>query len=157
MATTRTRKTAAKATPATETAEVTENPTQEVTKAKSRRTATKAKYDAADLPTTGSQQFRHGGDYKPHVRALSAFAKGNPTNMGHVKALIHLGWVKPGGTNNASKSGAFTFADNADLPAEAWSVGEPAAPQISANLRALAEAGAPQDALEGLWAAYVGV
>lgn len=136
MATTRTRKTARKAAPATE---------------------TKAKYDAADLPTTGSQQFRQGGDYKPHIRSLTTFAKGNPTNMGHVKALIHLGWVKPGGMNNASKSGAFTFADNAGLPAEAWSVGEPAAPQISANLRALAENGAPQDALEGLWAAYVGV
>src|SRR5690554_5171290 len=150
MATTRTRKTAAKATPATETAEVTETPQAKVKS----RTATKAKYDAADLPTTGSQQFRQGGDYKPHIRELSTFAKGNPTNMGHVKALIHLGWVKPGGMNNASKSGAFTFADNADLPAEAWTVGEPAAPQISANLRALAEAGAPQDALEGLWAAY---
>ena len=115
------------------------------------------KYNVEDLPKTGSLQFRQNGEYKPAITALSAFAKTNPTAKGHVKALIHLGWVKPGGTNNASKSGAFTFADNADLPAEAWSVGEPAAPQISANLRALAEAGAPQDALEGLWAAYVGV
>lgn len=117
----------------------------------------KTKFNADDLPQTGTTQFRQGGDYKPSIRTLSAFAKGNPTNMGHVKALIHLGWVKPGGTNTASKSTAFTLADNADLPAAAWAVGEAAGPQISANLLALAEAGAPQEALDGLWAAYVGV
>lgn len=115
------------------------------------------KFNPADLPETGSTQFRQGGDYKPAVRALAAFAKGDPTNTGHVKALIHLGWVKPGGDNTASKSPAFTVADNADLSAACWSVGSPAAPQISANLIALAEAGAPTEALDGLWAAYVGV
>jgi len=115
------------------------------------------RFGADSLPTTGSTQFRHGGDYKPSIRALAAFAKGNPTNMGHVKALVHLGWVKPGGVNNSSKSPAFTIADNADLPASCWTVGEPAAPQISANLLALAEAGAPEEALDGLWVAYVGV
>lgn len=114
------------------------------------------KFNVADLPQTGSQQFRQGGDYKPSIRALSAFAKGNPTNVGHVKALIHLGWVKPAGVNAASKSTAFTLADNADLPAACFTVGEPAGPQISANLLALAEAGAPVEALDGLWAAYVG-
>lgn len=124
---------------------------------KAAETKTTQKYDVADLPTTGSVQFRHGGDYQPHIRTLSSFAKGNPAVMGHVKALIHLGWVKPGGVNIASKSRAFTIADNAGLPAEAWTVGEPAAPQISANIRALAEAGAPVEALDGLWAAYVGV
>ena len=65
--------------------------------------------------------------------------------------------MKPGGVNNASKSPAFTIADNAGLPTEAWAVGAPAAPQISANLRALAELGAPAEALDALWAAYVGV
>lgn len=115
------------------------------------------RFNADNLPTTGSTQFRHGGDYKPSIRALAAFAKGNPTAMGHVKALVHLGWVKPGGVNNSSKSPAFTIADNADLPAECWTVGEPAAPQISANLLALAELGAPEEALDGLWVAYVGV
>ena len=137
MATTSTRKSASKATPASK--------------------ASKAKYDPADLPTTGSTQFRHGGDYKPHLGALAKFAKGNPTLTAHVKALVHLGWVKPGGENAASKSPACVYADNAGLPAEAWAIGAPAAPQISANLRALAEAGAPAEALDGLWAAYVGV
>jgi hypothetical protein len=133
------------------------------TKTSTRKTAAKTpaktaavKFNADDLPQTGTLQFRQGGDYKPAIRALSAFAKGNPTNMGHVKALIHLGWVKPGGVNAASKSTAFTLADNADLPASSWTVGEAAGPQISANLLALAEAGAPAEALDGLWAAYVG-
>lgn len=115
-----------------------------------------AKFNPTDLPQVGTVQFRQGGDYKPSIRALSAFAKGNPVAMGHVKALIHLGWVKPGGVNAASKSTAFTQADNADLPAEAWTVGSPADVQISANLQALAEAGAPVEALVGLWSAYVG-
>jgi hypothetical protein len=119
--------------------------------------ATAVRFNPEDLPQTGTVQFRHGGEYKPSIRALASFAKGNPVAMGHVKALVHLGWVKPGGVNNSSKSPAFTIADNAGLPAEAWTVGEPAGPQISANLRALAEAGAPEDALDGLWAAYVGV
>lgn len=118
--------------------------------------ATATRFNADSLPQTGTLQFRQGGDYKPSVRALASFAKGNATAMGHVKALVHLGWVKPGGVNAASKSPAFTTADNADLPTEAWTVGEAAGPQISANLRALAEAGAPADALDGLWAAYVG-
>lgn len=150
MATTRTRKTATKATQAK--ANEADTPTPKATATKTR----KAKYDPASLPETGSTQFRHGGDYKPHVRALAAFAKGNATLTGHVKALIHLGWVKPGGVNAASKSGACVYADNADLPAEAWTIGESAAPQISANLQALAEAGAPPEALDGLWSAYTG-
>jgi hypothetical protein len=117
----------------------------------------KVRFNADDLPTTGTVQLRHGGDYKPSIRALQSFAKGDAGNTARVKALIHLGWVKPGGVNNTSKSPAFTTADNADLPAEAWTVGEPAGPQIVANLEALAEAGAPEDALDALWAAYVGV
>lgn len=124
------------------------------TPAKSKSTATK--YDAADLPTTGTRQYRHGGDYKPQIKALSTFAKGNPTNMGHVKALVHLGWVKPSGTNDASKSPAFTVADNADLPTACWAVGADAGPQIAANLDALAKAGAPAEALDALWTAYKG-
>ena len=115
------------------------------------------KFDPASLPETGSVQFRQNGEYKASLRALGTFAKGDPKNTGHVKALVHLGWVKPGGVNAASKSPAFTTADNAGLPDECFAVGEPAGPQISANLRALAEAGAPQEALDGLWAAYVGV
>lgn len=127
-----------------------------VKKTATSKTAT-VKFNPADLPVTGSTQFRHGGDYKPSIRALSAFAKGNAVATGHVKALIHLGWVKPGGVNSASKSPAFTVADNAGLTAEQWTVGGDAAPQISANLLALAELGAPAEALDGLWAAYVGV
>ena len=126
--------------------------------APNRRTAkTAVRFNADDLPQTGTGQLRHGGDYKPSIRALAAFAKGDPTNSAHVKALIHLGWVKPGGDNNASKSPAFTIADNAGLPAEAWNVGEAAGPQIAANLQALAEAGAPVEALDTLWAAYLGL
>ena len=115
------------------------------------------KFNAADLPETGSVQFRQNGEYKTSLRALGTFAKGDPKAMGHVKALVHLGWVKPGGVNAASKSPAFTTADNAGLPDECFAVGEPAAPQISANLTALAELGAPVEALDGLWSAYVGV
>lgn len=114
------------------------------------------RFNPADLPETGTVQMRHGGDYKPSIRALGTFAKGNPEVQAHVKALIHLGWVKPGGTNNESKSTAFKVANEANLPAEAWTVGEPAGPQIAANLTALAEAGAPEEALDGLWSAYVG-
>jgi len=117
----------------------------------------KGKFNAADLPETGTVQFRQNGDYKVSLRALGTFAKGDPTNTAHVKALVHLGWVKPGGVNSASKSPAFTTADNADLPASAWAVGEPAGPQIAANLQALAEAGAPVEALDTLWAAYLGL
>jgi len=129
---------------------------QTATRKPSAAKAKKAKFDVADLPQTGTKQFRQGGDYKPAIRALSAFAKGDPTNMGHVKALIHLGWVKPGGVNAASKSTAFTLADNAGLDEASWNVGGDAGAQISANLLALAEAGAPVEALDGLWAAYVG-
>lgn len=125
--------------------------------AKTPAKSTSTKFNVADLPTGGSVQFRQNGDYKASLRALGTFAKGDPTNTAHVKALVHLGWVKPGGVNAASKSPAFTVADNAGLTDEQWSVGEPAGPQISANLQALAEAGAPAEALDGLWAAYVGV
>lgn len=118
---------------------------------------TSGKFNPADLPTEGTGQFRQQGEYKASLRALGTFAKGDPKNTAHVKALVHLGWVRPGGVNAASKSPAFTMADNGGLTAEQWAVGEPAAPQISANLQALAEAGAPQEALDGLWAAYVGV
>lgn len=121
-----------------------------------RKSTSVVKFDPSTLPATGSRQLRHGGDYKPHVKALSTFAKGNPVAMGHVKALIHLGWVKPGGKNDSSKSPAFTVADNAGLSASEWAVGEPAGPQIAANLRALAALGAPVPALQGLWGAYVG-
>lgn len=120
-------------------------------------TSARGRFNPADLPETGSVQFRQNGEYKASLRALGTFAKGDPKNTAHVKALVHLGWVKPGGVNSASKSPAFTTADNGGLTDEQWSVGEPAGPQISANLHALAEAGAPQEALDGLWAAYVGV
>lgn len=125
--------------------------------AKATPKAKTGKFNPADLPGEGSKQFRQNGDYKVSLRALGTFAKGDPTNMAHVKALVHLGWVKPGGVNAASKSPAFTVADNADLPASAWTVGEPAGPQIAANLQALAEAGAPVEHLDTLWAAYVGL
>lgn len=119
--------------------------------------ATKAsRFNADALPQTGTGQLRQGGDYKPAIRALGTFAKGDPTNSARVKALIHLGWVKPGGVNAASKSPAFSTANEAGLPAEAWTVDAPAGPQISANLLALAEAGAPAEALDALWTAYVG-
>ena len=151
MATATTRKTAAK--PAAD-----PKPEAKATPAPKPNGRTKAvRFNPADLPQTGTGQLRHGGDYKPSIRALAAFAKGDATNSAHVKALIHLGWVKPGGDNNASKSPAFTIADNAGLPAETWNVGEAAGPQIAANLTALAEAGAPADALDSLWAAYLAV
>lgn len=125
--------------------------------AKKATTARSGKFNPADLPTEGTVQFRQNGEYKTSLRALGTFAKGDPTNTGHVKALVHLGWVKPGGVNAASKSPAFTTADNAGLPDACFAVGEPAGPQISANLNALAEAGAPVEVLDGLWSAYVGV
>lgn len=126
-------------------------------KATAKPKAKSTKFNPADLPETGSTQFRQNGDYKPSIKALRGFAKGNPVAMGHVKALIHLGWSKPGGDNVASKSPAFTQADNSGLPDACFSVGQPAGPQISANLVALAEQGAPMDALDDLWMAYVGV
>lgn len=115
------------------------------------------RFDADLLPQVGDQ-FRRGGDYKPHLRALEAFAFGDPTLTGHVKALTHLGWVRAGGMNTTSPtpSTAFLTADRAGLPAECWTVGEPAGPQIAANLRALADAGAPEEAVANLWAAYRG-
>ena len=112
------------------------------------------RFNPEDLPQTGTGQLRQGGEYKPSITALRQFAKGDPKNEGHVKALIHLGWVKPGGENAESKSPACKSASEAGLPAEAWTIGEPAGPQIAANLEALAEAGAPEEALNSLWAAY---
>jgi hypothetical protein len=120
------------------------------------RKKTTVRFNPADLPETGTVQFRQGGDYKPSISALLKFAKGDPTNVAHVKALIHLGWVKPGGVNATSESGACDVASRADLPAACWTAGEPAGPQISANLQALAEAGAPAEALDALWGCYVG-
>lgn len=115
-------------------------------------------FDASGLPETGTTQLRLHGDYKPHLRALARFARtSDGVAVGHVKALTHLGWVRPGGHNTASKSAAFTVADNADLSDECWAVGSPAGPQIAANLRALAELGAPVEAVQGLWSAYAGV
>lgn len=125
--------------------------------ARKAKTTEAPKYNVEDLPKTGSLQFRQNGDYKPAITALSAFAKNNPTAKGHVKALIHLGWVKPGGVNAASKSPAFTIANTSDLPAGCFTVGAPADEQISANLTRLAELGAPAEALDALWSAYVGV
>lgn len=112
------------------------------------------KFDAGSLPTEG-KEYRKNGDYKAHLSALRKFAT-TDEQKGAVAALTHLGWVRAGADNPASKSSAFTMASNAGLPAEQFSVGEPAGPQISANLRALAEAGAPEEALDGLWSAYVG-
>ena len=127
------------------------------TRSRSKVTTETTKYNVEDLPKTGSLQFRQNGEYKPAITALSAFAKTNPTAKGHVKALIHLGWVKPGGVNSASKSPAFTIANTSDLPPECFAVGAPADAQISANLTRLAELGAPAEALDALWSAYVGV
>ncbi len=124
----------------------------------------KIRFDADLLPREGGQ-LRHGGgdyhvggDYQPHLRTLTAFALGDPILTGHVKALTHLGWTRAGDLNGTSStpSTAFLGADSAGLPAECWTVGEPAGPQIAANLQALAEAGAPEEAVAGLWAAYVG-
>lgn len=116
--------------------------------------ASRSGFKVSDLPTEG-KEYRKGGDYKAHLSALRKFAT-TDEQKGAVAALTHLGWVKPGNDNPASKSSAFTMASNAGLPAEQFSVGEPAAPQIVANLQALKEAGAPQEALDGLFAAYVG-
>lgn len=115
------------------------------------------RFNPEDLPSVGGNQFRQNGDYKPAIKALAAFAKGNDMAVGHVKALIHLGWVKPGGVNSASKSPAFTVALGAGLSEACFTVGGEAAGQISANLTALAEMGAPAEALDALWIAYVGV
>lgn len=116
--------------------------------------ASRSGFKVSDLPTEG-KEYRKNGDYKAHLSALRKFAT-TDEQKGAVAALTHLGWVKPGNDNPASKSSAFTMASNAGLPAEQFSVGEPAAPQIVANLQALKEAGAPQEALDGLFAAYVG-
>lgn len=137
MATTKTARTARKATSTAKTS-----------------TRKSVKFDAGSLPTEG-KEYRKNGDYKVHLSALRKFAT-TDEQKGAVAALTHLGWVKPGNDNPASKSSAFTMASNAGLPAEQFSVGEPAGPQISANFQALAEAGAPEENLDGLWAAYVG-
>ena len=126
-------------------------------KATSKSTSTPARrtgFKVSDLPTEG-KEYRKNGDYKSHLSALRKFASTDELK-GAVAALTHLGWVKAGGDNNASKSSAFQAASNAGLPDEQFSVGEPAGPQIVANLAALKEAGAPQEALDGLWAAYTG-
>ena len=124
------------------------------------KTAAKAKtggrFPAESLPKTGTGQYRQGGEYKPSLSAIGTFAKGDDKNRAHFKALVHLGWVKKGGVNAKSESPAFKTANEAGLPAECWTVDGDAAPQISANLTALAEAGAPEEALNDLWAAYVG-
>lgn len=114
------------------------------------------KFDAADLPKVGMLEYRQGGDYKPAMRVLESFAVGNPMATAHVKALVHLGWVRPGGLNNESGSTAFHAANTGNLPAACWTVGGLAAPQISANMRALQALGAPEQALDDLWAAYKG-
>jgi hypothetical protein len=115
------------------------------------------RFNPADLPSEGTGQYRNQGeDYKTSLRALGSFAKDSEELKARHKALVHLGWVKVGGDNAESKSPAFKAANEAGLPAEAWTVDAPAGPQISANLTALAEAGAPEEALNGLWAAYVG-
>jgi len=127
------------------------------TKSPAKKTATR--FPAESLPQTGTGQYRQGGEagaYKAPLSAIGTFAKGDEKNRAHFKALVHLGWVKKGGVNAKSESPAFKTANEADLPAECWAVDEPAGPQISANLQALAEAGAPEEALNDLWAAYVG-
>jgi len=113
-------------------------------------------YDHTDLPTSGGAQIRqtNGDDYKPHLATLAAFARQYPAMTPYVKALTHLGWVLPGGVNAPSESVAFLAANTVGLPPACWSLGEPAAPQISGNMRVLAAAGAPVAALDGLWAAY---
>jgi len=122
-----------------------------------KKTAAKGgRFPAESLPKTGTGQYRQGGDYKPSLSAIGTFAKGDDKNRAHFKALVHLGWVKKGGVNAKSESPAFKTANEAGLPAECWTVDAEAAPQISANLLALAEAGAPEEALNDLWAAYVG-
>jgi len=125
-------------------------------KTAAKRPASKG-FDAADLPTEGKGQYRgKNGTYRPSITALLEFAKSDDTGKvrTHVKALTHLGWVIVGGDNEASKSKAFEVPNEAGLPASQWAVGKPAAPQIAANMNALAEAGAPADALADLWAVY---
>ena len=115
------------------------------------------RFNPADLPATGKGQYRkQGEDYKASLRALVTFAKDDEKNKAHAKALVHLGWVTVGGNNTESGSAAFKFANEASLPAECWTLDEPAASQIAANMTALAEAGAPEEHLTGLWSAYVG-
>lgn len=115
------------------------------------------RFNPADLPSEGTGQYRkQGDDYLTPLRALITFAKDDPKTKAHAKALVHLGWVKVGGDNTESGSTAFENARDGGLPAECWAVDKPAGPQIAANLTALAEAGAPQEALDALWAAYKG-
>jgi hypothetical protein len=115
------------------------------------------RFNAADLPTEGTGQYRKQGEgYVVPLRALGTFAKADEKTKAHFKALTHLGWVKVGGVNAKSESPAFKTANEAGLAAEYWTVDGPAATQIAANMTALAEAGAPEDVLNDLWAAYVG-
>lgn len=129
--------------------------------------ATKAtKYSVKALPVNSVQYRQASGGtgtpqataYQQACTALAGWAKGTP-NAAAVHALVHLGWCTGTGarsTNRASSSSACKAATAANLPAAQWAIGGPAAPQVVANLTALAAAGAPAAALATVWATFTG-
>ncbi len=123
-------------------------------------TKTATTYDVAALPTTGTQyRLTSGGTGTPQataytqaMRTLAAWARGGE-HAATVHALVHLGWCSGSGARavcRAASSAAYKHA------AEVLKVGEPAAPQVTAAMEALAKAGAPAEALATVWATYIG-
>jgi hypothetical protein len=118
-----------------------------------------ARVIVADVAT--QFRLRNGGSGEPGsvayiqaTRALAAWARGAGVSP-LVHALVHLGWCSTSGARKtvaSSSSAAWKAVVAAD--ADILTVGEDAAEATVRVLEALAEAGAPAEVLEVVWATF---
>lgn len=121
--------------------------------------STPARVIVADVAT--QFRLRNGGSgsagssaYIQATRALAAWARADEANKALVHALVHLGWCSTSGARavaKAASSAAFKGSgDNIVIGKDAPSAAE----QVTRVLEALAEAGAPTEQVETVWATF---
>jgi hypothetical protein len=90
--------------------------------------------------------------YVTACRHLSAWARTDAENKVLVHALVHLGWCSTKGARAAVTSSSSKAWEHAKAILVVGKDAPSAADQITSVLEALAEAGAPAEALETVWA-----
>jgi hypothetical protein len=117
---------------------------------------------AADALLDGSVvqfRLRNGGSgtagssaYIQATRALAGWAKADEATRNLVHALVHLGWTSTSGARKTVS--AATSAAWKGHAEHVLTVGDNAAEAVATVLTALAEAGAPAEVLEVVWATF---
>ena len=117
-----------------------------------------ARVIVADVAT--QFRLRNGGSGEPGsvayiqaTRALAAWARGQAQSP-LVHALVHLGWCSTSGARKTVSSSSSAAWKAVAAEEGLLTVGEDAAEATVRVLEALAEAGAPAELLEVVWATF---